>query len=179
MKIKLMITALLYLTITPAFSPDAGIGKQLNNLQLKSTGDKVTVIPFFGEKVLAVFYGDPDSKDVNNPLSDAIKARKFPKEKYAGIGIVNCADTWLPNSVIRYVVKDKEKQYPGAVILIDEDKIVAKEWDLNDCNDASCFLIIGIDHKLKYVKRVKGQEESKRIIQEVLAILDTEIAKVN
>lgn len=179
MKITLMITAFLYFTISPYALTDAGIGKTVNNVQLKNGDDKAMVIPFFGQKVLAVFYNDPDSKDVNDPLSDAIKAHKFPKEKYAGIGIANCADTWLPNSLIRYSVKEKEKKYPGAVILLDDSKIVSKAWELNNCDDRSCLLIIGTDHKIKYIKHVKNQEESKQIIQDVIAVLETEIAKVN
>ena len=181
MKITIITSALMFIMMgrvtTNAF--DAAVGKTVNNVQLKSADDKVMMIPNFGQKVLAVFYNDPDSKDVNDPLSDAIKAKSFPKDKYAGIGIANCADTWLPNSVIRYAAREKEKKYPGAVVLIDEDHILSKAWELPDGNDRGHIIIVGKDLKIKYFKVIKNQEESKAIIQTVLAVMDTEIAKAN
>jgi len=181
MKITLVIFAVLYLIpVTSNTSTcDAGIGKTVNNVQLRNADDVAMSIPHFGQKVLAVFYNDPDAKDVNNPLSDAIKERKFPKEKYTGIGIANCADTWLPNSVIRYAAREKEKKYPGAVILIDDDHILSKAWELPNGDDKAYIVIIGKDLKIKYIKLVKNQEESKAIIQAVIAVLDAEIAKIN
>jgi predicted transcriptional regulator len=178
MKLFLTIVTFLFFTLSPNHAFDAGIGKSVSNVQLKNPDDKVMMLPFFGEKVLTVFYNDPDSKDVNDPLSDALKAHKFPKEKYSGIGIANCAETWLPNSVIRYAAKEKEKKYPGSVILIDEDKILSKAWELKDCNDRGYILVIGKDNKIKYVKSIKNQEESKAIIQDVIAIIEKEITNL-
>jgi len=181
MKITLLTSVVLYFILgagnTGVF--DASIGKTVNNVQLKNADDIVMSIPYFGQKVLAIFYNDPDAKDVNNPLSDAIKERKFPKEKYAGIGVANCADTWLPNSVIRYAAREKEKKYPGAVILLDEDRLLAKAWELPDGDDKAHIIVIGKDLKIKYIKLVKNQEESKAIIQAVIAVLESEIAKIN
>jgi predicted transcriptional regulator len=179
MKLTFITSAFLYFMVGTNSTFDAGVGKTVSNVQLKSADDKAMSLPAFGQKVLVVFYTDPDSKDVNDPLSDAIKAHSFPKEKYAGIGIANCADTWLPNSVIRYAAREKEKKYPGAVVLIDEGKILSKTWDLGNCDDSGCIIIIGKDLKIKYIKQIKKQEESKAIIPAVLAILESEIAKVN
>ena len=173
MKIIVLTSAILYFILGAAniSNFDAGIGKTVNNVQLKNAEDIVMSIPHFGQKVLAVFYNDPDAKDVNNPLSDAIKERMFPKEKYVGIGVAN--------SVIRYAAREKEKKYPGAVILLDEDRILAKAWGLPDGDDKAHIIIIGKDLKIKYIKLVKNQEESKAIIQAVIAVLETEIAKIN
>lgn len=179
MKITLFISTFLYLTLSPITPFEGTVGNTVNNVKLKNAQDKEMELPFFGEKVLAVFYNDPDSKDVNDPLSDALKAHKFPKEKYAGIGIANCAETWLPNSLIRHGVKEKELKYPGAIILIDADKVLSKSWSLGNCDDNSCILIIGKDHKIKYISHVKNQEESKAIIQNVIKVVENEIAKVN
>ncbi len=179
MKTSLLISFLLCFVMETGVAIDGSSGKTVDNVQLKNANDKAMSIPHFGQKVLAVFYTDPDAKDVNNPLSDAIKARAFPKEKYTGIGIANCADTWLPNSVIRYAAREKEKQYPGAVILIDDNRLLSKTWELGNCDDKGCVIIIGKDLKIKYIQQIKNQEESKAIISAVLTILENEIAKVN
>lgn len=178
MKITLFISTFLYLMISPITPFEGGVGNTVNNVKLKNTLDKEMELPFFGEKVLSVFYNDPDSKDVNDPLSDALKAHKFPKEKYAGIGIANCADTWLPNSLIRRGANEKQLKYPGAIILIDDAKILSKSWNLGDCDDNSCILVIGKDHKIKYISHVKNQEDSKAIIQNVIKVVEAEVAKI-
>jgi len=48
-------------------------------------------------KVIVLFYVDPDESELNNHVSDALKAENYPKEKYGSIGMANMAATWLPN----------------------------------------------------------------------------------
>lgn len=153
------------------------LGKQVQSIQLKDANDVIKNIPYLGEYTTTIFYTDPDAKDVNDELSNAIKARKYPETKYKGIGVGNCADTWIPDAAIRMGARDKEKQFPGAVILLDEDRLLAKQWGLGDCNDAGVVIIIGKDKKIKFMRAVKSSIESKGIISTVLHILDAEIGK--
>jgi predicted transcriptional regulator len=153
------------------------IGKSIQSLILRDSNDKNVAIPNVGKQVIIIFYTDPDEKDVNDPLSNAIKAKKYPKDKYTAVGIGNCADTWLPNSAIRMGTRQKEKQYPGSVILLDIDRVLSKAWNLNDCNDKGVFIIIGKDQKIKYINYVKSQEESTAIITIVLKTIEEELLK--
>jgi predicted transcriptional regulator len=130
-----------------------------------------------GEKVISVFYTDPDVKDINDALSNALKARKYPETKYQGVGVGNCADTWIPNAAIRMKAREKEKQFKGSVVLLDTDHVLAKAWGLKETNDAGVVIIIGIDKKVKFIRSIKKADESKAVINEVLGIIDTEIAK--
>src|SRR6266498_3634082 len=97
----------------------AALGKSVSSLQLVDPNDQAKAIPFIGEKVVVLFYTDPDEKDVNDPLSEALKAKNYPKDKYAGIGIANCKDTWIPDAAIRMKARQKEKQFPGSIVLLD------------------------------------------------------------
>ena len=36
-------------------------------------------------KVIVLFYDDPDESELNNHVSDALKAENYPKEKYGSI----------------------------------------------------------------------------------------------
>ncbi|MEC8971459.1 MAG: hypothetical protein VYA75_00120, partial [SAR324 cluster bacterium] len=38
-------------------------------------------------KVIVLFYVDPDESELNNHVSDALKAENYPKEKYGSIGM--------------------------------------------------------------------------------------------
>jgi predicted transcriptional regulator len=157
----------------------SSIEKAVQPILIKDADDNATPIPFLGEKVIAIFYNDPDAKDVNDPLSDAINAHQFPKEKFGGVGIANSADTWLPNTVIRYAVREKAKKYPGSIILIDENRILSKVWGVPNCNDNGCVLVIGADMKIKYINQISNQETSKACITAVIKTIETEIAKMN
>lgn len=178
-KILILISSLYFYSniITAQNSGSMSLGKQVQTIQLKDANDLVKNIPFLGEYTVTIFYTDPDAKDVNDELSDAIKARKYPETKYKGVGVGNCADTWIPDAAIRMGARDKEKQYPGAIILLDEDKILAKQWGLGDCNDAGVVIIVGKDKKIKFMRAVKSSAESKGIISTVLHILDAEVGK--
>ena len=156
----------------------ANVGKTITNVKIKTPDDKDCNIPFLGQKVMVIFYTDPDVKDVNDPLSDAIKAKAFAKEKYVGVGIANCKDTWLPNSMIRYAGRQKQSKYPSSVILVDDENALSKSWDLGNCDELGYILVIGKDLKIKYAKAVKNQAESKAIVNAVIGILEAEIAKI-
>lgn len=153
------------------------LGRQVQTIKLHDANDVEKVIPYIGECTVTIFYTDPDAKDVNDELSNAIKAKKYPESKYKGVGVGNCADTWIPDAAIRMGARDKEKQYPGAIILLDKDRSLAKQWGLGDCDDAGVVIIIGKDKKIKFLRAVKSAAESKGIIQTVLHILDSEVGK--
>ncbi len=153
------------------------VGKSVVNVKIKTPNDKETEIPFLGSKVLAVFYTDPDVKDINDALTDAIKAKAFSSDKYKGIGIANCNETWLPNSLIRYAGRQKQSRYPNSIILVDEKGALSKAWELGDCNDVGYIIIVGSDSKIKFAKAVKSSSESKALIPSILSILEKEIHK--
>jgi predicted transcriptional regulator len=152
-------------------SIQAQIGKTVSNVKLADPNDNPKEIPDLGSKIVMVIYTDPDVKDVNDPLSDAITAKAFPKDKYRGLGIANCKDTWIPNAGIRMKSRQKEKQFPGTVILLDVNNYLPKAWGLSVCDEAGVVVIIGKDKKIKYIKYVKTQEESKAITPEVIKII--------
>ena len=48
-------------------------------------------------KIIILFYVDPDESELNNHVTVAIKAEKFPLEKTGSVAVINMAATWLPN----------------------------------------------------------------------------------
>jgi predicted transcriptional regulator len=167
----------LFLLCITGYSQPNLVGKPVQSVILRDANDKSMAIPNIGKSVVVIFYTDPDEKDVNEPLSNAIKAKNYLKEKYTGVGIGNCADTWLPNSAIRIAARQKEKQYPGSVIMIDSDHILQKAWKLESCDDKGVIIVVGKDQKVKYISYVKNSEESTSIIPMVLKCIETEINK--
>lgn len=83
-------------------------------------------------KVWALFYVDPDEKDLNEDLEKALEAKKFDLKKYGSMGIINMEATWLPNAAIASALKGKQEDYPDTVYVKDLDKVLVKEWKLAD-----------------------------------------------
>ena len=94
-------------------------------------------------KVIVLFYVDPDESELNNHVSDALKAENYPKEKYGSIGMANMAATWLPNFAINMKLKSKQEQYKSTVYVKDLEKTLVKNWGLSD--DNSDVVVFGKD----------------------------------
>lgn len=150
------------LGLAPGRAAAAEVGEQLQGVELRDGSDKPVQITDFGTKVLALFYTDADEKDMNDPLADAIKARKFDEQRYRGMGIVNLADSKAPNFLIRRAVREKIEKYKST-ILTDPDRVLAAAWKLGDCNNTSVFILVGKDGKVQHLQRgpIRGDDIQK------------------
>ena len=99
-------------------------------------------------KVIVLFYVDPDESELNNHVSDALKAENYPKENYGSIGMANMAATWLPNFAINMELKSKQEKHKTTVYVKDLDKTLVKKWGLSD--DNSDVVVFGKDGKVLY-----------------------------
>ena len=118
-------------------------------------------------KIYTVFYVDPDKRELNDPLADAIKAKKFDRNKVNSVAIINLAATWLPNVFIETKLKEKQKKFPHTIYVKDKNKVLVKQWDLAD--DNSDILIFDQEGKLIYKKFGKVSADE---IQEVIALIE-------
>ena len=153
------------------------VGKTMTSVMISDANNQPKQIPFVGEKVLLIQYTDPDVKDINDKLSDAVKAKKFDSKLYQGIGIANCKDTWIPNAGIRMKARQKEKQYVGSVILLDENHLLPTAIGLGDCNEKGVLLVIGKDKVIRYMKKIGSEAESEKATAEVIQLLEDEMKK--
>jgi predicted transcriptional regulator len=165
------------LPLTAKTQTNEVVGKTLNSLMITDANNQPKAIPFVGEKVLLIQYTDPDVKDINDKLSDAVKAKKFDAKLYQGIGIANCKDTWIPNAGIRMKARQKEKQFVGSIVMLDENHIVPNALGLGDCNGMGVLMVVGKDKVIKYMKKITSEEESVKAAPEVVKLLEEEIGK--
>ena len=122
-------------------------------------------------KVIVLFYVDPDESELNNHVSDALKAENYPKEKYGSIGMANMAATWLPNFAINMKLKSKQEQYKSTVYVKDLEKTLVKKWGLSD--DNSDVVVFGKDGRVLYSVDGKFTDaQVKEIVKVVWVNLD-------
>ncbi|MCU0846668.1 MAG: hypothetical protein MUD12_02135 [Spirochaetes bacterium] len=154
------------------------VGGVLPNVKIKNTSKADAWIPGIGSKVVTIFYNDVDVKDVNDALSNAIKAKNYPKAKYLGVGIANCKDApFKPDYFITNAADSKQKQFPDSVILLDYDLSIKNAWALPETNEVSWVIVVGRDKKIKFMKGVKSAAESQSLINVITPIIEAELKK--
>jgi predicted transcriptional regulator len=155
----------------------AAVGDVVSNPQIRDAEGNPATIPDFGTKVIGVTYSDTEASDVSNPMSDAMKAKKYDKALYRGLGIANLKDSIAPNFIIKSIIKGKIEKYQ-ATILTDVDLTLPKTWGLGDVNNKSVVILIGKDKKIKFIKFAdKNNPWTPAEVSDAIKIIDDLIKK--
>jgi predicted transcriptional regulator len=165
----------LYLTFSVLLLINVLIAQPCNpavKVMVTDTDNMPQNIPYLGEKVLTLFYIDPDVSNINEPLFNALKEKNFSALKFCTIGVVNCKDTWIPNSIIRTKAHQKQELNPKTVILPNKNNSLARGWGLGNCDNRTVVIVVGKDSKIKFSQSIKSREESKNIIPLVLKTIE-------
>jgi len=155
--VVMVVVALLWCT-SAAFAAGLQVGEKATDFKLKdSTGKEYSLEhPQFKGKVLYIAYVDPDEKDTNNHVEDALKKEKdaggLDKTRYEGFGIVNLKASGMPNILIKAAIKSKQKK-TGAIILLDYEQEILKAWGLKD--DASDIVILDKERICRFLSSGK------------------------
>ncbi|MEA1892256.1 MAG: YtfJ family protein [Campylobacterota bacterium] len=122
------------------------------------------------DKVLVLFYVDPDEKDTNNNFSAALKAKKYDRTNYGSIAIINMAATWKPNFAIESALESKQEEFPDTLYVKDKKSVLVNAWGIDD--DASNVLIFSKDSKLLFYQSGALNDSD---IQKALEIIETNL----
>lgn len=122
------------------------------------------------EKVIVLFYVDPDEKDMNETLSQALKKEAFPLSNYASIAIINMAATWLPNFALESALKKKQKMYPNTTYVKDLNKVLVKKWNMKD--DSSNILLFNKTGELIF--KISGKAKTTEI-EKLISLIKTNL----
>jgi len=152
-----VLVVLLYVIVLACSTAIAGelkVGDRATDFMLKDGKGKEYTLEDsdFRGKVLSIFYVDPDEKDMNEHVSEALKKaaddKVLDRTYYKGFGITNLKASWKPNFVIKAIVKSKQKKY-DTVILLDYDYTILNLWGLQ--NDSSNLVVLDKNRVCRYV----------------------------
>lgn len=101
-------------------------------------------------KVQAIFYVDPDERDANELLKEALKKAAFPDNVYQSTVIINMDATAIPNFILSGLIESSQEENPKAVYVEDLEKTLIKKWNLPD--DAFNVLILDKTGKVLLAK---------------------------
>jgi predicted transcriptional regulator len=122
------------------------------------------------DKVYVLFYIDPDEKDTNSAVSQALKAKKFDRDNYGSVAIINMAATWLPNFAIASKLEKKQKEFPDTIYAKDLNKVLVKEWEIAD--DSSNVLLFDKNSNLIFIHEGKLQQSD---IDKLISLIEENI----
>jgi uncharacterized protein len=151
-KILSAVVVMLLCSVLNGFAVELKVGDKAPDFSLKDSMGKAFSLhsPEFQGKVMSIFYVDPDEKDLNAHVEDALL--KDPglerNVRYKGLGITNLKASKMPNFLIKSVVKSKQEK-TGAVILLDDKYTILNLWGLK--NDTSSLVILDKERICRYV----------------------------
>lgn len=136
----------------PAWASELKVGQKALNFSLKDSQGKTYSLDSdeFKGRVLSIFYVDPDKKDLNNHVENALlKNQELNRDKtYRGFGITNLKATKMPNFIIKSVIKNKQEN-TGAIILLDDKYTILNLWGLK--NHSSDIVVLDKDRICRYI----------------------------
>uniref|UniRef100_UPI00403E06F4 YtfJ family protein n=1 Tax=unclassified Erwinia TaxID=2622719 RepID=UPI00403E06F4 len=92
-------------------------------------------------RVIQHIAGRSASKEKNAALIEAIKAAKFPHDRYQTTTLVNTDDA-IPGTgmFVRSSIESNKKQYPWSQFIVDSEGVAKKAWQLEDAGSAIVVL---------------------------------------
>lgn len=150
----------------PAWASELKVGEKAPDFNLKDSQGKIYSLDSdeFKGRVVSAFYVDPDEKDLNNHVEDALLKDQGldRKNTYKGFGITNLKASKLPNFIIKSVIKSKQEK-TKAIILLDYDYTILNLWGLK--NHSSDLVVLDKDRICRYVYNGKlPPEEVTKVI---------------
>ncbi|EQC46018.1 YtfJ family protein [Bacteriovorax sp. Seq25_V] len=112
-------------------------------------------------KVHVLFYVDPDEKDMNEHVGQALKKEQFSRDNYQSLAVINMGATWKPNFILESVLEGKQKEYPDTIYVKDFNKALVKEWNLQD--DSSNVLLFNKKGELIY--KIEGKATDEQVTE--------------
>lgn len=168
-KAVVMMLLTLAWTASAAVAAELKVGDKAPDFKLKdATGKEYSLDhPQFKGKVLYIAYIDPDEKDMNNHVEDALKKERdsggLDKTRYEGFGFANLKASNLPNFIIKAIIKSKQEK-TGAIALLDYDYTILNLWGLK--NDSYDGVVLDKERICRYVYNGKlPPEELAKMIQ--------------
>ncbi len=126
-------------------------------------------------KVLQVNYVDPDEADLNEPFNDKVKKAidvdsLISRDKYKGMGVVDCAATWKPDVLIRIIAGKKSKKF-NTTVVFDYDAELREAWGL--AKDTYNVVILDKSRVVRAIYRgLIPEEDHEKLLKLLIELQD-------
>ncbi len=168
MKMKIIaLLAACTLTVSAATAQD--LPRKVTNVEVLDLNGNTTKLPHFGEKVLMVFYVDPDRHKQNEDFTIELeKNGRAKSDNIYGFGVMNLKDApMIPNGMARSMAK-KRTEKNGALVLADQERKLSTAWNLGDCNNQFVLMLVSKEGDLVFLRKGILSEADKMAFYKAL-----------
>ncbi len=124
-------------------------------------------------RVLQHIAGRSSAKEKNAGLIEAIKAAKFPHDRYQTTTIVNTDDAIVGTGMfVRSSIESNKKQYPWSQFVVDSNGVAKKAWQLED--GGSAIVVLDKNGRIQYAK---DGSLTQAEVQQVMNLLQELLSK--
>lgn len=161
-------------SLASAAEPKLKVGDTFPNWRLKNGDDQTFSLDNFPGMITLINYTSPNApslnEHVNQALHQAVLNGRLSVDSYRGMGVVNCACTWKPNSLIRAFAERKRNVYKASKtpILYDYDRVLEKAVGLPK-GEESFIAILDKDRKIQafYIGKVKDAAAVVKFVEQL------------
>lgn len=123
-------------------------------------------------RVLQHIAGRSSAKEKNAGLIEAIKAEKFPHDRYQTTTVINTDDAIVGTGMfVRSSIENNKKQYPWSQFIVDSTGVVKKAWQLED--GGSAIVVLDNTGRVRYAKdgslTAEEVQQVMRLLRELLS----------
>ena len=124
-------------------------------------------------RVVQHIAGRTSAKEKNATLIEAIKAAKFPHDRYQTTTIVNTDDA-IPGSgmFVRSSIESNKQLYPWSQFIVDSNGLARKAWQLQE--EGSAIVVLDKDGRIQWAKDGALTQDE---VQQVVALLHKLLSK--
>ncbi|MEH3958848.1 YtfJ family protein [Raoultella planticola] len=124
-------------------------------------------------RVVQHIAGRTSAKEKNATLIEAIKAAKFPHDRYQTTTIVNTDDA-IPGSgmFVRSSIESNKQLYPWSQFIVDSNGLARKAWQLQE--ESSAIVALDKDGRVQWAKDGALTQDE---VQQVVALLHKLLSK--
>ncbi len=124
-------------------------------------------------RVVQHIAGRTSAKEKNATLIEAIKAAKFPHDRYQTTTIVNTDDA-IPGSgvFVRSSIESNKQLYPWSQFIVDSNGLARKAWQLQE--ESSAIAVLDKDGRVQWAKDGALTQDE---VQQVVALLHKLLSK--
>ncbi len=124
-------------------------------------------------RVLQHIAGRSSAKEKNAGLIEAIKAAKFPHDRYQTTTIVNTDDAIVGTGMfVRSSIESNKKQYPWSQFVVDSNGAAKKAWQLQ--GGGSAIVVLDKNGRIQYAK---DGSLTQAEVQQVMNLLQDLLSK--
>ncbi|MFI8414942.1 YtfJ family protein [Serratia sp. NPDC078593] len=123
-------------------------------------------------RVIQHIAGRSSAKEMNDPLIEAIKAAKLPRDRYQTTIIVNTDDAILGTTMfVRSSLEDSKKAFPWSQFVVDSNGSVRKAWQLQP--KGSAIVVLDKQGRIQFAKDGKlTKEEVQHVMNQLHQLLE-------